>query len=490
MKTRELEEALIGAVLAAKDPARFMNASGLTPDDFSEASLAACWGLVLRQLEHSRPVNAVTLFAAGMAANALADDAVGWLQSLQLRNTLDFAAFVALADDVRNTARARVVANQLRALSDGIRSKGLAPGHISASLEELQQLLRRSYAQNATAELDVAELFSEWDRRLASGKPFRVPTHVPILDEHLGGWDPNLNLILGAPGSLKSGFMATVIEAQLKAGMRVGLFGLEDGTAWLSRRLMAKRLGIPLRDIGNRPLSPEEQALAREAKPELQALLKNLKAYKLSGITTAELCRWSSAWILNEGVECVYVDNATELNYGSTGGRDDVLRVAVAEAFRRVRDLAVRLETPVVVLAHTKREFDDRGVEAPPRPSDAAESAALERRARKMLGTWRKRGAFRVSVIKATEGESSLTFEFDQLRKQALLLPDTGRLVNLQTEAQHERQRAEERQDEKAVAKSERRKRLSAQLKADTEAKAAPVPPPPPQASLFPEVQS
>lgn len=497
MKAPELEAALVGTLLGAREPAKLLEASGLTPDDFTDRNLAIVWDLVRRQLEHSRPVSPVVVFAAGVAAKSLSADDIGWLQTLQLRHALATDSFLATAAEVRREARRRQVSTRLRALSDELRNKDMEPAKIWAALEEQQQLLRRDYAQNRTGEAEVAELLGEWDRRIAAGKPLRCPTAIPVIDEHLGGWDANLNLLIGAPGSLKSGFLATVIEAQLKAGMRVGLFGLEDGTAWLTRRLVAKRLGIPLRDIGNRKRTEAEEDLIDQAGPELTGLMRNLLVYRQGSITPAELCRWSSSWIMNHGCQCIYVDNATELDYGGGGGDDDKHRLAVAGAFRRVRDLAVRHEVPIVVLAHTTRKYDERtGGEKPPHPSDAAESAALERRARKMLGTWRKGSAFRISVLKSNEGESRLTFEFDRLVEQGLLDPEKGRLVNLQEESREERQAKAAREDENAVAKRLRRAELTARHAAAKRASEPPKEPEPdapqepaPQLELLPEVK-
>src|SRR5690606_38620322 len=120
-------------------------------------------------------------------------------------------------------------------------------------------------AGDETGESDVISLLDSWEAASRGEYDPLLPTGIRIIDEHVGGWERNLNLVGGLPSVGKSALIATIIGNQLKAGRKVGLFGLEEGTLWLLKRLVARDTGLQLRAVGRARLTDTQQEAVTES---------------------------------------------------------------------------------------------------------------------------------------------------------------------------------------------------------------------------------
>lgn len=462
-----LEVQLLGALLdGVNDAQALVDVGGLRPEDFTDARTRGCWQLGERMALAHKPLSAVTLFAEGQKRKLLPDAALGWLEKLEASNTLDKAKFAEVAANVRTQARRSALSQLLKEQAAEL-DRG---GDLQTSADTIEAACRDVGGFGQTHELgsvDVMELGIEWEQRLADGKSLLVPSGIRSVDELIGGWAPNLNIVAGLPSVGKSAFVGTSIEQQLRAGVKVGLFGLEDGTRWLSKRLIARDVGIPVRDVGWAKLDAQRQERYVDVAQRCATLLERLITYRRDTIGTDELCRRISHWVTALGVECIYIDHGGEVEHRREASSDDY-RLAVGDTYRRLRNLAVRYQVPIVVLAHTTRASDRSsfhgGEDAPPKVSEIAESAYIERRARVVLGLWTKHGedeAMRVTVLKQTEGKRGETVRLDRLTTSALLDPLSGSAINLHSERAQE---AAKKRATKATAAAEA-KRLADEVK-------------------------
>lgn len=463
-----LESLALGAVLDAEtlgaSAASLLDAAGLQPSDFADARVRVCWSLALRRAELRRPCDAATLSAAAIAANLLPVECLEWLRGLQASNTLDAARFGEVAEQLRRRGRTRVVLEALRAHVAAL--EGERPD-LPATLTALGSLVEDAgalHSADGDGSEDLDALAAQWQLVDDDQAPsLVVPTGVLGLDAEIGGLPPNLSLVIGQPAVGKSALLGAMIDAQLAAGLKVGLFGLEDGSAWLSRRLVARELAIPVRDVGNLKRDPALLERYRAAHPALAQRLRGLVTYRHDTISTDELVRRAVHWITNLGVRCIYVDHAGEVDHRTD--RFDEHRLRVGESYRRLRNLAFRYQVPVVVVAHTGRpgDFEER----PPQAAEIAETSYAERRARLILGLWSKRsdwGRLRVTVVKHTEGPSGSTVALNRLAACALVDRERAELIDLEAERR-----------EQAKARAASKASLSAELSAAREAAKAAV---------------
>ncbi len=479
-----LECALLGALLdtgnpALTDPQSLVDLAGLRDEDFTDSRVKGAWRLATRMALSRRPIDAMALFAEGKKHKLVSDDSLAWLQTLEAANTLDKAKFADLATTVRTQAR-RVTLSALLRQHAAALDKGGDLGETASAIEAACGQITGLGQTHDVGSSDVTELYAEWESRLASGAPLVIPTGVRAVDELIGGWVPNLNIIAGLPSVGKSALLGTMVEQQLLAGVKVGLFGLEDGTRWLAKRLIARDMGIPVQRVGWSTMTADEQERYADAGNRYTNLLGKLITYRRDSIGADELCRRISYWVTNLGVQCVYVDHGGEVEHRRDNQGDD-FRLAVSETYRRLRNLAVRYQVPIVVLAHTTRASDKAnafgGDEQPPRLSEIAESAYIERRARIVLGLWTRVSdgeSMRVTVLKQTEGKRGETCRIDRLTTAALLDPLSGQAINLNAERATEAAKARDKKDSEKIARDLKRKELTAAEKAAREASKPP----------------
>lgn len=494
----QLAPLLLGAVLDAEGPvmkthaAALLDSCGVRPTDISDKRVRAAWKAADVLAARKRPVDAATVFATARTAGDLADGDLAWLQSLQASNALDSARFVVVAEQLRRSARSHQLSSVLRDEHKNLKD-GADPTEVAARLESVTHALGIDHSRDGTGEEDVMELGAAWEARLdptnKDERPIFLPSGVRGIDEAIGGFVANLNVILSQPSIGKSALLGSCIDGQIEQGIRPGLIGLEDGTIWLPERLLARDLGIPLRDVGHRRLEGE---LAERYSGVMQATankLRLLTCYRHDVIGTAESLRRMAHWVKNLGVQCLYIDHGGEVEHPREQFQGET-RLAVGESYRLWRNFGVRNKTPVVVLAHSNRPDNQRGDddERPPRVTDIAESAYIERRARVILGLWERSSKpeqLRVTVLKNTKGERGRTYALKRLRSCALIDKVEWEELSVLTERKDE---AKARRLEKAAAKQEEadaKAKLAAESKAAKEAAKAKKKP---QLDLVPEV--
>lgn len=466
--TNQLEEAILGGVLDLPDQLELIDAAGLGRDDFENPRIALAWTVARRLAERRLQVVADTVCSAGKNHGLLSESDLPWLQGLQASNALNRAQVLQLAEDLRVVARARAVRQQLQNQIDLIDRGRFHPGHAVGALEAIIHGLATDFAADDTADADLLALNASWDKNIADGKSTLDPTGIRVLDEVIGGLPPNIFFVEGRPGVGKNAFLAGVIKAQLRADAhlplekqsRTGLFGLEDGTEWLSRRWMAEDTGIRLRDIGWRKPNEDEAARRDLANDALYPLLKRVQTYRQDTISRPELLRRALRMVFHQGVRRIFIDNLGEVNHVDARARMEYWQ-GVAETVRVMRNFAFRFGIPVGFLVHDTEDDPRPGHEGPPNPKKMAGGKAAGNRARLVLGLWTKGQALRATVTKANElgaaGMLGPTVEFERDYDAGTITADGGRQIDLKDEAAKERRERKDNAREEAVDESIRR---------------------------------
>lgn len=431
-----LEESILGAILDAEgqvmrsNAAVLLDVSGMRPEDFAHPKVRLVWSVLMRLVNRRKRVDPLALYAAGHAAKLLAEPDLQWLEQLQAKNTVDRERFIELADQVRNTTRSN---KALTAIKERIAAIE-AGTEVEESWSAIGNLCQEHQVQgmaDGTGDEDVLSLMAEIDQRDTKTSPVLMPTGIDALDAVIRGWVNGLNIVCGLPSVGKSALLGTCIENELRMGYRVGIFGLEDGTRWLPKRLMARDIQVPVRDLVAVKHSPEKQEELAVAANGYTNLLRNMVTYRHESIASDELERRAVNWIVNRGVQVIYVDHAGEVEHQKRAQADDAYRLAVAWTYRRLRNIGLKYSVPIVVLAHTNRESAGKFGEEPraPRLNEIVESREIEGMARLALGLWRVEDEpdhLRCTVLKQTEGEPNVALKLKRLTTSALIDPHDG----------------------------------------------------------------
>lgn len=477
--SQNLEEAVLGAVLDAEGPvlqtaaALLIEMSAMRPEDFTSIRVRQAWKVALHLALKRRPVDAMSVYSAGRTTKAFSDSDLGWLQGLQHSNQLDRERFANLVEDMRDAARLKQLETVLEAQLAILRGSSPNLTNIASEIDTAVRDIVSATLPDGTGEDDVIEVSNDWDRQ-ESGTvaPTLFPTGLPVLDNLLGGWVPNLNVLMALPSVGKSAALCSAIDGQTAAGLRVGLFGLEEGTKWMARRIIARDMGIPVRSVGFERRTPEQQALFAEVGARVSAQLRNVITYRRPRgalVDVREILRRAASWVRNKGVQCIWIDHGGEIDPGIGQGQNDQMAYRVAANYARLRDFAEDYNVPVVVLCHTRRP-DDGNEERPPLQTEAADSSRIEKMARVMVGAWRRRYAepdwMRLTVLKASEGEPDITCRVKRWKTAAMVQRDEWERVDLQQERAQEAKQKREAKEAERIASKEKAKQAAAAAKA------------------------
>lgn len=474
MRPAAAEWALLGAVLDASqlraDPRDLIDSSGLTPDDFPDRRVRAGWMAATTLAEHKRPVTAMTVYLAAKVGGQVADADLALFQQAQARNSMTREAFAQAAESYRHSARGLAVAAKLKSLAEDLEQRRQSVANVSSSLEGLSMSLTSQWAPDHTGEEDLMEVMAEWDLAGRSGgKPIVVPTGIAVLDApelKFRGWQPNLNLIIGQPSVGKSAVEAACIIAHIRMGGRPGIFGIEDGTKWLTRRLIAAELGVPVADVGVVPYTAEQAERIAAKSTEWAPLLRELTTFKMNHISVDEMCRRAIHWVKNRGVTELWTDHLGQVTH-RRGEREDN-RHAVGRTLKNMRSVAERHQVPWICLAHTTRPDPKDREERPPLYTEIAETADAERSAYKIIGLWRKGGQPRATILKNKDGPRDVTVSLGMLGDSAMIDVNAGELVNLAREKAAERAAREAEKNARMKALREERHREQEERKRRT----------------------
>lgn len=482
-KPSEFEARIIGAALGLGLTDTQAAATGLSPDDMGEGRHREAWRIVRRLAEGRRPVNAMTVYAYGANAKVFTDSDLAWLESLQQSNLLDGSGFSAAVSAYRNLVRGRNLAMALEEQVRHLRTGMFNAAMTASTLLGLANGLARDSAPDEDASGDVMELLNERDEAQRQGeKPTYLPTCIQALDAEVGGFGQYLTIIAADPGVGKSAVIGSIIRAQLERfpELHLGIFGLEDGTAWITRRWMAHASGLLLREVAWKRGTVEQEERLAEAAAKYHALLQRTVRYRHDTITTQAMVHRAYAWKAQRNIGGLYIDNLSEVE--SQGkGRFDAYWERTAETVREMRNFAIRTKTPTIMLVHTTDEGQRKP--GPPRPSAMAGGQAIFRKARLQLLLWRKGTSLRCTFGKATEaGEAGTTVELERIATAGLISTEGGEKVDLAAEAAIARRKTEEEKEAKAKKKREQLREERAQAAAAKSA--AKTPPPEAQAAL------
>lgn len=468
-----------------------IEACGLTLEDFLSPQTAMAWRVCELLSRRRKEISAETVCSAGVRHSMLSPSHLGWLTELQHANMCTRVQAIQIADDIRAQARARKVKQQLLQEISVIDAGRFHPGRSVDALGNIIRGLATDFAPAETADVDLFELNQQWDDNLRSGQTMLVPTGIRVLDEALGGGTPrNLWGLQGQPGSGKNIAFTTMAKSKVMLDhhttrkTKLGIVGLENGTAWLTRRWQAEDLDLAQKDIGSKALSKEEAEHKAMVDQRHFELLNRIQVYRYSGVGIGEVVRIIMRWIFENGVTEVLVDNLREFRQVGE------YLAHITHVITSLRDVAGRHGIPIGLAIHDM-ESAVKGKEGPPNPGNMMGGKSPGALMRCVVGTWRKGPwSYRATVTKHEMGEgrwpNGPTCEFKVNYKAGTAYPEAGRMIDLETEEAKDRAELRDRSDVERVEGDERRKRLRARRAAEAAPeKPVVVTPPPAQASLL-----
>lgn len=417
----QLERTAVGVLMGGVTWAE-LQASGLTASHFAHPPTRLVFEAVqaLKRNNESADELAVRATAARIGGKEeLVTREVSEILNFSFHPSQSFARY---ATEIKRNAAMRERQRKFEELSKRCADPKVTPAQVDAEVTDFLATATNMGGGYRTCAEDVMSLNERITAKDAGKRTTIVRTGVELLDAEVGGLRPTLTVIGGLPGQGKTALVATILGNLAKAGVKCGVFGLEDETQWLADRLVSREALIPLCDLDARKFNAEEQDRLQHALGRVHSWLENVeKEAPRARMKPAELVSRARDWVLNRGVKAIFVDHLGELDHGQARDRYDL---SVGASLSDLRSIAVAHAVPVVVVAHLRRraEHDLRARQAP-MLSDFAESAYIERQARLALGVWQgpNANAVNVTVLKFNAGRAGRTLQLDRVAASALV---------------------------------------------------------------------
>ena len=364
----EAERGVIGGVLARPDIFDEI-AAILSVDDFHDVMAKDCFRALRECVSRGEDINVVTL-------SIILAESGSSITSIQISDLLQNAPITAtatLARKVREYSERRAVIHASIKLFEA--SQNIATDIKDAANEAAKLVDNVLAGRAADGRQDMREIVAEMIAKAESGvKVKTILTPYERLNAITGGLHAGEMITLaGRPGTGKTALALNVAASAMFARQRVGIFSLEMSQESLAQRLCAATMSINAQAFRTRRFNPGELDLIREFQRYAdQMSAKVFDSPRVNPDVIRTECR---KWKRTMGLDLVVIDYLQLI--GTTARKDSSREREVAEISRSVKQLAIELDVPILLLAQLNRAVESRE-DKKPRLSDLRESGSIE----------------------------------------------------------------------------------------------------------------
>jgi replicative DNA helicase len=390
-QARDLEEAVLGAILIEKDAISYVS-DILKPESFYVDAHTTIYKAIQSLFARSQPIDLLTV-SEELRKNGQLENIGGAYFLSELTNKIGSSA------NVEYHARIviqKFIQRELIHISNEIikeayedttdvfdlldnaekRIYEITDKNLRNSTQGIGQLVSKSVMQ-------IDDLLSRADGILEDS----VPSGYLELDKFTSGWKAtDLIIIAARPSMGKTAFVLNLARnASVDFNMPVAIFSLEMGGVQLAKRLIAMETEIDAQKVTNGKLSESEFAHLRDKVERLSGapiFINDQPAINVYELR-AQCRRLQNA----HGIKMVIIDY---LQLMSGGGEKGMNREQeISNISRSLKGLAKELNIPVIALSQLNRSVETRGGDKKPQLSDLRESGSIEQDADMVMFLYR-----------------------------------------------------------------------------------------------------
>lgn len=365
----EAERGVVSGILA-RPPVFDEVAAIVAPEDFADSFSRECYAAMFRCIDKGDDINVVTLYIV----LAESGSSINSMQISDLLQNAPVTGTVSLAKTVREMAERRAVMQAAISLFESSQNITV---DVKEAANEAARLIDNVLAGRAVAgRQDMREIVAEMIRKAEEGvKVKTILTPFERMNAITGGLHAGEMITLaGRPGTGKTALALNVAASAMFARQRVGIFSLEMSQESLAQRLCAATMSINAQAFRTRRFNPGELDLIREFQRYADCMAaKVFDSPRVNPDTIRAECR---KWKRTMGLDLVVIDYL-QLICPSGSKKDQNREREVADISRSVKQLAIELDVPVLLLAQLNRAVETRS-DKKPMLSDLRESGSIE----------------------------------------------------------------------------------------------------------------
>lgn len=444
-KDEQAERAVIGAVLHG---ATRQQVDGLRAEDFTGPRVYV-WQAVEHLLSQGKEVNDLSLAEVLKHRGRLVE--VGGPSAFARMTLMDpsdptserrfwtpSTLCQALSTVKDKSARRRLEAT-LEAARRNLYDPNLTPERVAADAAVAVLAAGPKRDDDEPGDVDLWEINDRWDswNQMTEEERVRNEPYLPMpwawmREAGFYGFPQNLSVVAGPSGMGKTATLSSCMAYWLRVLPHKGaVIGLEDGTAWLDERWLAKSLGIDYAAVGCSRLNQwQEQKYAEHMEHIGPILREKLRKYRRPRMTAKELLTRCRRWI-DEGVKWIVLDHGLRVIYEPDGRtRDDKI---IGQTMDDLANMAMLNKVHIIEAWHLNRDAED---EEAPTLKSLKESGYLDAAARFIWFLWRRNGRTMTTVGKATKvAPVGLHCELEWDGRSGMFDTNRGRVVDFAAEA-------------------------------------------------------
>ena len=390
-QARDLEEAVLGAILIEKDAISYVS-DILKPESFYVDAHGKIYRAIQNLFARSQPIDLLTVSEELRKEGQL--ESVGGAYYLsELTNKIGSSAnvefhariviqkfiqreLIHISNDIIKDAYEDTT--DVFDLLDGAEKRiyEITDKNLRNATQGIGQLVSKSVMQ-------IDELISNDGGVIQDS----VPSGYKDLDNFIFGWKAtDLVIVAARPSMGKTAFVLNVARnAAVDYNMPVAIFSLEMGGVQLAKRLISMETEIDAQKVTNGKMTEAEFAHLRDKVERLaQAPIyindqPAINVYELR----AQCRRLQNA----HGIKMVIIDYLQLMSGGNDKGMNR--EQEISNISRSLKGLAKELNIPVIALSQLNRSVETRGGDKKPQLSDLRESGSIEQDADMVMFLYR-----------------------------------------------------------------------------------------------------
>ncbi len=344
---REAEASVIAAILS--EPELLAEVSSIAqPSDFYDEGLSQIFDAILKLRSEGRKIDFLGV------KNAVKPELIG-----PLRECAGSVSTSALAVPHAQILKEKSLLRQLHDIGARVSEEAISGGDPFELIADSQRrLVELASVRHSSSVKATDALLNEFDSMLediASGKGAGIPSHLPELNRHIGGFRPGEVTLIAANTSIgKTNFMLSIVR-RIAERHSAAIFSLEMRSQLITNRMLAQTAGLEPRNILSGRYTREDFSKVREAKEQFLKLKLTVDDH---AATLTEIESKISQLKSREGIELCAVDY---LNLIRSTARHDNREREIAFISQSLKRIARENEVSIIAIAALDKAGESGG---------------------------------------------------------------------------------------------------------------------------------